>query len=260
MNGQMDREQILELVAAYALGVLPASEQGFVAAIVLTDAEARREYDDLRATANVIGLSAEEPVDSARSARMKERLMATVRSDAVAAPRRAPAAAVRTSAMWGTALAAAAAVAFALVSVIQNFSLRSDLHEAQVHVVALQTGVAIERRRVALDRRMLTDLTASDAKRYAVNYGTVVTRGANVYLALASLPALPRGKVYQAWTLAKGAKAVAPSVTFTPSSNGLTLVPIPDKSGSLAAVAVTVEPEGGSRQPTSKPSFVQPLT
>ena len=260
MNGPIDRERLLELVAAYALGVLPATDQGFVAALILTDAEARGEYDDLRATANLVGLSAEEPVDSARSARMKERLMATVRSDAASAPRRAPVTAVRTSAMWGSARAAAAAVVFALVSVIQNFSLRSDLHEAQVRVATLQGGVAAERRRVAFDRRMLTDLTASDAKRYPVTYGTVVTRGANVYLALAALPELPRGKVYQAWTQARAAKGMMPSITFTPSSNGMTLVPIPDKSGSIGAVAITVEPEGGSRQPTSKPAFVQPLT
>ena len=260
MNGPMDRDQLLELVAAYALGVLPATEQGLVAALLLTDDEARREYDDLRSTANFIGLAAEEPVDSARASRMKERLMATVRADAAARPRRAPATGVRASATWGTGLAAAAAVVFALVSVIQNFSLRSDLHESQVRVAALQSGVDAERRRVALDRRMLTDLTAGDAKRYAVNYGTVVKRGTNVYLALAALPSLPRGKVYQAWTLPKGGKAMVPSVTFSPSSNGVTLVPIPDKTGSATIVAVSVEPEGGSRQPTTKPTFVQPLT
>jgi anti-sigma-K factor RskA len=258
MNGPMDREQLLELVAAYALGVLPPTEQGLIAAFILTDAEARREYDELRATANVIGLSAEEPVDSARSARMKERLMATVRADV--SPRRAQTSATRRSAMWGTSLAAAAAIVFALVSVIQNLNLRSDLRDSQVRVATLQAGVEVERRTVALDRRMLTDLSASDAKRYTVALGTVVTRGPNVYLALASLPALPRGKVYQAWTLAKGAKVMSPSVTFSPSQNGLTLVPIPDKTGSIAVVAVSVEPEGGSRQPTTKPAFVQPLT
>jgi hypothetical protein len=256
----MDREELLDLVAAYALGVLPATEQGLVAALILSDPVARKEYDELRVAANFVGLSAEEPVDSARSARMKERLMATVRSDV--SPRRTSSApsTVRTSAVWGTTLAAAAAVVFALVSVIQNFGLRSDLHDAQVRVATLQTGNENERRRVALDRRMLTDLTASDAKRYTVTYGTVVTRGANVYMALASLPPLPRGKVYQAWTLAKGAKAVAPSVTFSPSQSGLTLVPIPDRSGSIVAVGLTVEPEGGSRQPTTKPAFLQPLT
>jgi anti-sigma-K factor RskA len=162
--------------------------------------------------------------------------------------------------MWGTTLAAAAAVVFALVSVIQNFGLRSDLHESQTRVANLQTRVDADRRTVERDRRMLTDLTASDAKRYAVAYGTVVTRGAHIYLALGSLPALAPGKVYQAWTLARGAKAVAPSVTFTPSQNGLTLVPLPEDAGNLTAVAVSVEPQGGSRQPTTKPAFVQPLS
>jgi len=257
MNDSSDREALLDLVAAYALGVLPSSEQGLVAALILADPAARREYDELRATANLVGLSAEEPVDSARAARMKERLMTAVRNDV--SPRRTPSSATRTSAMWGTTLAAAAAVVFALVSVIQNFGLRSDLHESQQRVVALQTRIAADRRTVERDRSMLTDLTASDAKRYTVAYGTVVTRGEHVYLALGSLPALPPGKVYQAWTLARGAKAVAPSVTFTPSQNGLTLVPIPEGAGNLAAVAVSVEPQGGSRQPTTKPAFVQPL-
>ena len=155
---------------------------------------------------------------------------------------------------------AGAAVVFALVSVIQNFGLRSDLHESQTRVATLQTRIDADRRTVERDRRMLTDLTASDAKRYTVAYGTVVTRGDHVYLALGSLPPLAPGKVYQAWTLARGAKTVAPSVTFTPSVNGLTLVPIPEVAGNLDAVAVSVEPQGGSRQPTTKPAFVQPLT
>jgi anti-sigma-K factor RskA len=258
MNEPLDRETMLDLVAAYALGALPASQCSIVASFILSDADARREYDELRATANLVGLSAEEPVDSARAARMKERLMTAVRNDA--SPRRVPASATRTSAMWGTTLAAAAAVVFALVSVIQNFGLRSDLHEAQTRVAALQARVLADRRTVERDRRMLTDLTASDAKRFTVAYGTVVMRGAHVYLALGSLPPLPPGKVYQAWTLARGAKTVAPSVTFTPSQNGLTLVPIPEDAGNLTAVALSVEPQGGSRQPTTKPAFVQPLS
>ncbi len=132
MSEATDRDTLMDLVASYALGVLPAADHAIVAAFILSDPEARREFEELRTTANFIGLAAEEPVDSARSARMKERLMATARGDV--APRRAPMSAARTSAMWGTTLAAAAAVVFALVSVIQNFGLRSDLHEAQTRV------------------------------------------------------------------------------------------------------------------------------
>jgi hypothetical protein len=162
--------------------------------------------------------------------------------------------------MLGTTVAAAAAIVFALISVIQNFGLRSDLHEAQTRVAALQASADADRRDVERDRRMLTDLTAADAKRYAVPYGSVVTRGASLYLALASLPPLPRGKVYQAWTLARGASTMAPSVTFSPNQNGTTLVPIPVDASQTTAVAVSVEPEGGSRQPTTKPAFVQPFS
>ena len=151
-------------------------------------------------------------------------------------------------------------VVFALVSVIQNFGLRSDLHDAQTRVATLQTRLDADRRTVARDRSMLTDLTASDAKRYTVAYGTVVTRGPHLYLALAALPALPRGKVYETWTLARGAKAMAPSVTFVPNQSGITLVPLPEDATDLTAVALSVEPEGGSRQPTTKPAFVQPLS
>ena len=97
MNDPQDREMLLDLVAAYALGVLPAGQSSLVAALILSDPEARREYDEARATANLVGLSAEEPVDSSRAARMKERLMAAVRNDAP--PGRVPAGATRTSAL-----------------------------------------------------------------------------------------------------------------------------------------------------------------
>jgi len=254
----MDREAMLDLVAAYALGTLPPADVPHVAALLLADPDARREYDELRATANLVGLAAEEPVDSARSARMKERLMTHVRNDL--APRRsAPSAASRSSAVLGTGLAAAAAVVFALVSVIQNLGLRSDLADAQRRTATLQTQIAAEHRRVGRDDLMLSDLAADDAKRYAVSYGTVVTRGAHVYLAFNALPSVPRGKVYQAWTFARGSTVPLPSVTFTPSPSGMTLVPMPEDATKVGAVAVTIEPDGGSRAPTSKPTFVQPL-
>ena len=66
------REQMLELVALYALGVLPREEAALVIAFIATDDEARAEYEDLRAAADALALTADEPVDSARTARMKE--------------------------------------------------------------------------------------------------------------------------------------------------------------------------------------------
>ncbi len=256
----MEREALLENVALHALGVLPSAEIPAVEAFIARDAGARGEYDDLRAAAAAIAQVAIEPVDSTRSARMKESLMARVRDDAaagtVARRRIGPNPALN----WGVGLAAAAAMVFGIVSVIQDVGLRSDLAATQRRSTALQTQLAQSERVGASDRRTLTDLVAPDAKRYDVANGSVVVRSGHVYFAFSKLPALPRGKVYQAWTIAKGTKTPAPSVTFTPNADGVAVVALPADAGKLAAVAVSVEPDGGSKAPTTKPTFVRPLT
>ena len=58
----------------------------------------------------------------------------------------------------------------------------------------------------------------------------------------------------------EGAKAVAPSITFTPSADGSAIVAVPPISAPLAAVAISVEPQGGSKAPTSTPTFIRPLS
>lgn len=263
MNGVNGHDAMLDLIAVYALGALGASEHRLVTAHLLECATCRAEFDALRPAADAVGLIAQEPVDSARSARLKERLMATVRAEAASPKVVALAASGRTSranVVWGAGLAAAAAVVFALVSTIQNFSLRSDLAAAQRKAGALQRQIAQNDRRRAIDREIIADLVAADAQRFPVPQGEVVKHGNRVYLALRTLPALPKGKVYQAWTLAKGAKTVAPSVTFVPNAGGVAVVALPENADTLAAVALSVEPEGGSKAPTSKPTFIRPLS
>jgi anti-sigma-K factor RskA len=262
MNENAGREAMLESVALYALGVLPREEAALVAAFVANDDDARREYLDLRAAADALAHTAEEPVDSARSARMKERLTARVRSDAsagtVVARRRIGL--LYPAWLWGTGLAAAAAIVFAVVTVAQDLNLRGDLATAQRRAATLQTRLAQSERVGAQDRRTLTDLLAPDAKRYEVAAGTVLVRRDRIYFAFSKLPPLPRGRVYQAWTAPKGATGVVPSVTFTPNADGVAVVALPVDATRVGAVAVSVEPEGGSKSPTTTPTFVRPLS
>jgi len=255
MNGSLEHEAMLDLVAVAALGSLPADDLRIVTLHLATCAECRAEYDALRPAADAVGLIAEEPIDTLRSARMKKRLLAAI----------GPAGGVRRGSspsglIWSSSLVAAAAVVFALVSTVQDIRLRSDLANAQRTTAQLQTRVAETQRTNENERDMLADLFAANAKRYTVPNGEVVASGSHVYFALRALPALPKGKVYQAWTLAKGAKTVAPSVTFTPNATGSAIVQLPANATSLAAVALSVEPEGGSKAPTSKPTFIQPLS
>jgi len=262
MSDTPDRDAMLELVAAYALGVLPRSEHALVTAYLLADPQARAEFEALRPVADLVGLAAEEPVDSGRTARMKQRVLAAARTPAVVS---ASGTARRTGgerSSWfvGAGLAAAAAVVFAFVSTIQNFSLRSDLANANSRAASLQAQIAQNERVRMRDREMVADLIATDAQRFPVPQGEVIKRGTHVYLTLHSLPPLPRGRVYQAWTIAKGGKTLAPSIVFTPSTAGNAVVALPENAEALAVVALSVEPEGGSKAPTTKALFVRPLT
>ncbi|MGB8964655.1 MAG: anti-sigma factor, partial [Candidatus Cybelea sp.] len=118
---------------------------------------------------------------------------------------------------------------------------------------SLSGRVGRDRALIAQQDQTIADLTAPDATHHQFTGGDVLTRGSHLYIAVHGLPVPPPGKVYQAWTLAKGAKTVAPSVTFAPESQGVTVVRLPEAATTLAAVAVSVEPVGGSKQPTTKP-------
>jgi anti-sigma-K factor RskA len=102
----------------------------------------------------------------------------------------------------------------------------------------------------------LADLAAPDAQRYTFADGSVVAAGDRLYLTMRNLPAPPAGHVYQAWTLPKGSKTMAPSSTFTPENGGVAVLRLPAQATAVEAVAVSVEPEGGSKQPTTKPIAV----
>ena len=231
-------EDELDRIALYALGVLDAGEAAEVEAVLARTPAARSEYDALRGAVDAVALSAEAPVDPARAARMRERILAQV------SPRSARPAA-RRSPQWGWVLATAASVVLASVTVARDAGLRSTLAAAQRHAALLQAELAV--------------VTAPDAKRFPVADGTVVVRGRRLYLVL-RLPAPPRGKVYQAWTLAKGARSMTPSVTFTPDADGAAVVALPADADRVAKLAVSVEPDGGSRAPTSTPVFVRSVS
>ncbi|HXW77482.1 MAG TPA: anti-sigma factor, partial [Candidatus Eremiobacteraceae bacterium] len=72
------------------------------------------------------------------------------------------------------------------------------------------------------------------------------------------LPRLAAGKVYQAWLL-HGKNAPIPEPTFTVDEGGNGAIDIPGTAARGDAVAVTAEPAGGSRAPTSAPILVVTL-
>jgi anti-sigma-K factor RskA len=95
------------------------------------------------------------------------------------------------------------------------------------------------------------------AKCGATDCGTVVASGGVLKLD-AHLPALPDGKVYQAWII-KPKQAPIPEPTFNVASGGEGSVSMQATPAPGDIVAVTVEPSGGSQAPTTKPILVATL-
>lgn len=72
------------------------------------------------------------------------------------------------------------------------------------------------------------------------------------------MPAAPAGHTYQLWYLTAAGKATSAGL-FTPASDGSGRVLLSGDADRAAFVGVTVEPAGGSSQPTTKPIMVVPL-
>ncbi|HXN09053.1 MAG TPA: anti-sigma factor [Candidatus Acidoferrales bacterium] len=85
----------------------------------------------------------------------------------------------------------------------------------------------------------------------------VVTAAGNdrMHMQINGLAALPAGKQYQAWVIPPGG-APKPEPVFSADPNGSGSIDIPSAPIKGALVAITVEPAGGSQQPTSKPFLV----
>lgn len=259
----MTHAALLDDVAVYAVGALPPEEAQRVRAHLETCAQCREEYEQLRPAVEAVAKSAESCPDLERGAvvaspLLKARIMQQVRREASAAPARSNVAEMRAvrPIVWPAYAVAAACLAIALITGIFNISLNDQVHQKSADLALIQSHSRQLTRDLVLERTALADLVAPDSQRFDVTHGQVVRRGKRLYLAMDELPPPPKGKVYQAWTLRAGGTKMSPSVTFVPDAGGVAVVAVPVDASSLAAVAVSVEPDGGSKQPTSAPTFV----
>jgi anti-sigma-K factor RskA len=91
----------------------------------------------------------------------------------------------------------------------------------------------------------------------AQQLSVVYAKGQTQGLAIGSLPALTGGRVYELWYQPRAGANMVPAGTFVPQ-NGTVVAPVA-LGESFVAVAMSVEPAGGSPQPTTTPIFVIPV-
>ncbi|HEY1869339.1 MAG TPA: anti-sigma factor [Candidatus Cybelea sp.] len=167
---------------------------------------------------------------------------------------------MRNAAAWPAYLVAAACFAIALISSIANISLLGQLKQEQREIATLTERSNALARNLVQQRIALADVLDTHAHRYRIGDGEVITHGSRIYLSLDALPEPPRGKVYQAWTRARDATKMSASPTFLPDARGAALIVLTADARSATEVSVTLEPDGGSKEPTSKPLMDAPLT
>jgi anti-sigma-K factor RskA len=108
-----------------------------------------------------------------------------------------------------------------------------------------------------LNDPLAKDVTFGEARPSKGRVFVSPSRGV-VFIA-ASLPKLDSGKMFELWVIPASGNPI-PAGTFQSAADASAVyVSTAPVDGNAAAVAVTVEPEGGSPQPTTTPFIVAPL-
>ncbi|MGD8192882.1 anti-sigma factor [Herbiconiux sp. P18] len=262
------------LTGSFALDALSAEEASALESLLGSSDSLREETDELVETAALLGLSI-APIEP--SARLKSELMAklSLTPQLPALPQQipdAPAAAEPVAAEPAAAEPAAAAPSSAETRARARWFARPAGALAAVAAAAALfvgggfvgsaivngTGSSNVADSSAAELARIT--AAADVQRASVDVAgggtaTVVWSnelGRSAVLA-EDLPELPEGKVYEAWYI--DSKGPVPAGTFDAAASGTSWHVL---DGSLTAgdvVGVTVEPAGGSQQPTTEPIF-----
>jgi anti-sigma-K factor RskA len=296
MSNEMTHEVAAEALGALALDALDASERAAVMAHVAGCAECQRELAALERTASEIALAASPlPMAPARRDRIRARLMARAGADRAFADRpvadrpvadRAfdapladapppPDVVPLRPARRGMDMSSWMAMAAGLVAIVgmggylrvrgERDAMRGSLQVAQAERGA--QIAAVDSLRVALEDRdrMIANLTGAQVAVMTLASPSPASptgrmfwdRAHDAWTLVAHQVPMPKsGRTYQLWLLTPTAKINAG--TFMPKPNGEVMMraTMPMPTDSLAGVAVTEEPMGGSPQPTTAPMMV----
>jgi anti-sigma-K factor RskA len=242
----MDDKSFEDLKDAYALGALPEDERATVEAYLALHPERQAEIDDM---VGIAGLLALAPPEQEPPADLRGRLMQVVESEAVQ-----PRAARRRTASWfgrigdfrNLALGAAALLVVGLLS--WNVLLQENVQDLRGQVEEARTADQ------AQDAREI-ELGGSWAEQGARAEVTAL-KDDRAILVVEDMPSMPDDRTGQVWVIRD--EKPEPSGLLEPSGN-MAATAITTNLRGADAIAVTVEPAGGSDEPTSDPVLIQEL-
>ncbi|MDQ4001081.1 MAG: anti-sigma factor [Actinomycetota bacterium] len=230
------RDRFDDLKDAYALGALTDDERREFEDCLAAHPELQAEVDYLTSVANLLALT---PQEHEPPPELRHRLMNIIESSASANLPERLSRVTKLRWLFGpggrTATVAAAAAVLVVVGLFAwNLSLRGENKDL----------------RGELETRQTYELQGSGEAQDV--QGQVVRLGdGRAVLMAENLPATPEDKVYETWILRD--EVPEPAGTFEPREGGVAAAPIEGSLEGADAVAVTVEPAGGSSAPTDDP-------
>ena len=255
-------EPFRELYEAYALGALDAAERAPLEAHLATGcADCAKAIAGARWLVSQLASLAPEATPSDM---LKGRLMKIVRAEAAAAAAaKLPTATKSATPLWLWA-GIAALLLFSAYSSWNSMQLRKEIRETNERAAALVQQRHNLEAQLDLAKREATILTdpasvkIHDPKnpqleaRWHSQMGIVVTGQ--------KIPMPSGNRVLQLWLIPKApGRKPMPSMTMRPEADGKLVLLVsnpPEIMAETKALAITEEPEGGSPQPTSTPTWV----
>jgi anti-sigma-K factor RskA len=237
----MDQERFEDLKDSYVLGALPEEERLEFERYLMAHPDLQAEVEDLGAVAGLLAFS---PREQEPPPELRRRIMATVEAEA------APPRTSRRSWLAGLweavgvrdlALAAAAMLVIGLFS--WSMLLQGEVRDLQGRVQDLQSQPQGPQM-IAL---------GSGGTKQGARAVLVTLEGDRAVLVAENMPPVPEGKTYQIWVIKDDTPQ--PSGLFEPRGDSIAAV-VENPVEGADAVAVTVEPEGGSKKPTTDPMLV----
>ena len=240
----MDHERFEELKEAFVLGALPEEERREFEEYLASHPERQAEIEELSTVAGLLALSPEEHEPSPE---LRLRITGAVEAEAVT-----PHESRRSVFAWmgellrvrNLALGTAALLVIGLFS--WSMLLRGEIQDLQGRVQSLQERPQ-EPQMVALK---------GPGVAHGARAEVMVIHNERAVLMAEDMPPVPEGKTLQIWVIEDDVPK--PSGVFEPTEKSVAVI-VEKPVGSGDVVAVTVEPEGGSPQPTSEPMLTAKL-
>ena len=240
----MNHERFDELKDAYVLGALPEKERREVEEYLAQHPERQAEVDELGAFAGLLALS---PQEHEPSPELRQSIMSVVESEARSSSARSEprfAGLREVFSLQNLGLAAAAVLVIGLFS--WNILLQGEIRDLQGRVANLQETP---------QSRMVALKGTGDAPQQG-HAEVMILDDDRAVLMAEDMPRAPEGRTYQIWVIE--GDVPKPGGLFEPRGESVAaVVEKPLDEGDV--IAVTIEPAGGSQQPTTDPLMTAKL-